>query len=95
MNLKQRTDGAMETREGIKDELIQIASAILGVEADEITENSYFRSDLGADSLDEVEMLIEMEKSFGVQVEDGVIEWYDPKTVGEAVDMFHEILSKQ
>ena len=85
----------METREGIKDELIQIASAILGVEADEITESSNFRSDLGADSLDEVEMLIEMEKSFGVQVEDSVIEWYDPKTVGEAIDMFQETLSKQ
>lgn len=85
----------MKTREEIKDKLIQIASYILGVEADEITESSNFRSDLGVDSLDEVEILIEMEKSFGINVEDSVIERFNPKTVGEAVDMFHEILSKQ
>ncbi len=40
----------------------------LGVEASEITPEASFTNDLGADSLDTVELIMEVEKEFGVSI---------------------------
>ncbi|MBO7640946.1 MAG: acyl carrier protein [Bacteroidales bacterium] len=42
----------------------------LGVEESEVTESANFTNDLGADSLDTVELLMEFEKEFGVKIPD-------------------------
>ena len=42
----------------------------LGVEPSEVTETANFTNDLGADSLDTVELLMEFEKVFGVKIPD-------------------------
>ena len=42
----------------------------LGVEADEVTPNSTFVDDLGADSLDIVELIMRFEDEFGVEIPD-------------------------
>ena len=42
----------------------------LGVEESEVTETANFTNDLGADSLDTVELLMEFEKEFGVKIPD-------------------------
>lgn len=42
----------------------------LGVEESEVTEAANFTNDLGADSLDTVELLMEFEKEFGVKIPD-------------------------
>lgn len=42
----------------------------LGVSADEINEDSRFRDDLGADSLDVVELIMEVEDEFDVEIPD-------------------------
>ena len=55
----------------------------LGVEESQVTENASFINDLGADSLDTVELIMEFEKTFDVTIEDEEAEKI--QTVGDAV----------
>lgn len=55
----------------------------LGVDANEVTETAEFTKDLGADSLDTVELIMEFEKEFGIQIPDDQAEKI--ATVGDAV----------
>jgi acyl carrier protein len=56
----------------------------LGVDASEVVETASFSEDLNADSLDLVEMIMEMEDKFGVKIPDEEAEKI--VTVGNAVD---------
>lgn len=42
----------------------------LGVDADKVTENANFVDDLGADSLDAVELVMALEEEFGIEIPD-------------------------
>ena len=55
----------------------------LGVEESEVTMEASFTNDLGADSLDQVELIMEFEKAFDLQIPDGDAEKI--QTVGDAV----------
>ena len=55
----------------------------LVVDASEVTEQASFTNDLGADSLDTVELIIEFEKEFNVQIPDDKAEAII--TVGDAI----------
>ena len=55
----------------------------LGVEESEVTNEASFTNDLGADSLDTVELIMEFEKEFGISIPDDQAEKIT--TVGEAV----------
>jgi len=55
----------------------------LGVEESQITPEASFINDLGADSLDTVELIMEFEKSFNVTIDDADAEKI--QTVGDAV----------
>ncbi len=55
----------------------------LGVEESQVTEAASFINDLGADSLDTVELIMEFEKTFDVTIEDEEAEKI--QTVGDAV----------
>ena len=55
----------------------------LGVDAAEVTEAASFTNDLGADSLDTVELIMEFEKEFDISIPDEQAE--SITTVGEAV----------
>ncbi|MEO5931465.1 MAG: acyl carrier protein [Candidatus Kapaibacterium sp.] len=55
----------------------------LGVEESQITPSASFINDLGADSLDTVELIMEFEKSFNVTIDDADAEKI--QTVGDAV----------
>lgn len=57
----------------------------LYIEVDDVKEDSSFMGDLGADSLDVVQMLISMEREFGVKFADDEI--VSIKTIGDAVKM--------
>ena len=57
----------------------------LGVEASEVTNEASFASDLGADSLDTVELIMEFEKELGISIPDDQAEKIT--TVGEAIEM--------
>lgn len=56
----------------------------LGVEEAKVTENSNFIEDLGADSLDQVELVMAFEEEFGVEIPDDAAEKIT--TVQKAVD---------
>jgi acyl carrier protein len=56
----------------------------LGVEESQITPTASFINDLGADSLDTVELIMEFEKSFNVTIDDADAEKI--QTVGDAVN---------
>ena len=63
--------------------LIKIVAEKLNIEEGNITTASRFQEDLGADSLDIVELLMEIEEVFGVNISDEESERL--KTVGDAV----------
>lgn len=56
----------------------------LGVEESEVTPEASFANDLGADSLDTVELIMEFEKAFGITIPDEVAEKI--VTVQDAID---------
>jgi acyl carrier protein len=56
----------------------------LGVDEGKITEKANFIDDLGADSLDQVELVMAFEEEFGVEIPDDVAEKIT--TVGKAVE---------
>ena len=55
----------------------------LGVDENEVTDTAEFTKDLGADSLDTVELIMDFEKEFGITIPDEEAEKI--KTVGDAV----------
>ncbi|HRZ96887.1 MAG TPA: acyl carrier protein [Paludibacter sp.] len=55
----------------------------LGVEEADVVETASFTNDLGADSLDTVELIMEFEKEFGISIPDDQAEKIS--TVGEAI----------
>lgn len=63
----------------------------LGVEPSEVTETANFTNDLGADSLDTVELLMEFEKVFGIKIPDE--ETSTISTVKDACDKVAEKLA--
>ena len=69
----------MSTFDKVKDIIIDK----LGAEDDKITESASFMDDLGADSLDTVELIMELEEEFGLEIPDEEAEKLT--TVGDAV----------
>jgi acyl carrier protein len=64
----------------------------LGVEASEVTPEASFASDLGADSLDTVELIMEFEKEFGISIPDDQAE--KVATVGDAISLIETATQK-
>ncbi|MBR5652724.1 MAG: acyl carrier protein [Prevotella sp.] len=60
----------------------------LGVSAEEVKPEASFTNDLGADSLDTVELIMEFEKEFGVSIPDDKAE--EIRTVGDAIAYIEE-----
>jgi acyl carrier protein len=54
----------------IQDKIKQIIVDELGVEETEVTENARFIEDLGADSLDLVQLVMKFEEEFGIEIPD-------------------------
>ena len=60
----------------------------LGVEESQVTNEANFQTDLGADSLDTVEMIMEFEKAFGIEIPDEDTQKIG--TVGDAIAYVEE-----
>ena len=78
-----------------EEEIVKQVKAIivdkLGVEESEVTESANFTNDLGADSLDTVELLMEFERVFGIKIPDE--ETSTIVTVKDAIDKVKEKLA--
>lgn len=67
----------------IADRVKAIVVDKLGVDADKVTEEATFINDLGADSLDTVELIMDLEKEFNITIPEDKAE--EIKTVGDAI----------
>ncbi len=76
----------------IADKVKQIIVDKLGVEPSEVTSEASFTNDLGADSLDTVELIMEFEKEFNISIPDDQAEGIT--TVGQAVSYIEENAGK-
>ena len=67
----------------IKEKVVSIIVDKLGVNPEDVVETASFTNDLGADSLDTVELIMEFEKEFNVTIPDDQAEKIS--TVGDAI----------
>ena len=72
----------------IADRVKKIVVEHLGVEEDKVAEGASFIDDLGADSLDTVELVMAFEEEFGIEIPDEAAK--DIQTVGDAVNFIKE-----
>ncbi len=68
----------------VLDKVIQLISERFSVDVLKITKDTTFQEDLGADSLDVVELVMELEDVFGIQISDEDAEQI--VTIGDAVN---------
>lgn len=78
-------------KEDTQLKVINIIAEKLSVPQGNITIDSTFK-DLGADSLDIVEIIMNFEESFGIEIKDEDAEAI--KTVGQAIDLIHAARTK-
>jgi len=74
--------------ENIEERVKEIIVNELGVEPEKVTEDASFVEDLGADSLDRVELVMAFEEEFGIEIPDEDAEKLE--TVGEAIRYLKE-----
>jgi acyl carrier protein len=77
-----------DVEEKVKDIIVEE----LGVEREKLTSEASFMEDLGADSLDTVELVMAFEKEFDIDIPDEEAEKL--RTVGDAMKYLHEKLGK-
>jgi acyl carrier protein len=75
----------------ISERVKKIVVEHLGVDADKVTDEASFIDDLGADSLDTVELVMAFEEEFGVEIPDDAAETI--LTVGDAVRFLEKNVS--
>ncbi|MBQ8760422.1 MAG: acyl carrier protein [Bacteroidales bacterium] len=79
----------METREKVIDIIVNK----LGVERETVVDSASFTNDLGADSLDTVELIMDFEREFEINIPDNQAEKIS--TVGEAVAFVEEAVKNK
>jgi len=78
--------------ENVQERVKNIIVEQLGVEADQVKPEAQFVNDLGADSLDTVELIMALEEEFEIDIPDEKAEKI--KTVGEAISYIEENAKK-
>ena len=72
------------TKEEIRAKIKKIVVENLGVSEDQVTDDAQFAQDLGADSLDQVELVMSLEEEFGAEIRDEDADSLN--TVGDAIN---------
>ena len=78
--------------EDIKNKVKKIVADHLGIEEEKVTDEASFIDDLGADSLDTVELVMAFEEEFGSEISDSEAEKI--LTVGDAINLLRVKLAK-
>ncbi len=79
--------------EDLESQVKEIISRQLMVDEEELTLDASYIEDLGADSLDTVEMIMEFEDEFGIEIPDEDAE--DLTTVGESINYLEDLLEEE
>ncbi|MGI6508208.1 MAG: acyl carrier protein [Saccharofermentanales bacterium] len=74
----------------VKEKIVDIFVDLLGVSAEEVTENARLIEDLAVDSLDAVELSLALEEQFSLTVEDHEIEQL--QTVSDVINLIQRKL---
>ena len=77
------TRGRIVKVASVQERVIDIVAEQLGVDKEKVTPDTSFVNDLGADSLDTVELVMELEEEFDINIPDDAAEKI--QTVGEAI----------
>jgi len=77
----------------VRDRVIEIICEQMGQSKEKVTEETSFINDLGADSLDTVELVMELEDEFDLSIPDDAAEKI--KTVGDAIGYIEEHAKKK
>src|SRR5437588_12430978 len=77
----------------VEERVIEIVCENLGVNKEQVTSQTSFQEDVGADSLDIVELVMELEEEFEITIPDDQAEKI--KTVGEAIDYIEREQAKK
>jgi acyl carrier protein len=77
----------------VEERVIELVCENLGVNKEQVTRSSSFIEDMGADSLDIVELVMELEEEFEITIPDDQAEKI--KTVGEAIDYIEKEIAKK
>ena len=72
------------TKDEIRAKIKKIVVENLGVSEDQVTDDAQFAQDLGADSLDQVELVMSLEEQFGAEIRDEDADSLN--TVGDAIN---------
>ena len=79
------------TKDEIRAKIKKIVVDNLGVSEDQVTDDAQFSQDLGADSLDQVELVMSLEEEFGAEIRDEDADRLN--TVGDAIAYIEERLA--
>ena len=72
----------------VQERVVDIVASQLGVDKEKIAPETSFVNDLGADSLDTVELVMELEEEFDINIPDDAAEKIE--TVGQAIKFIEE-----
>ncbi len=78
----------MSTEESVEEKVKEIIVKQMGANKDQVTPETSFINDLGADSLDTVQLVMEMEDAFDISIPDEDAE--KMQTVGDAINFIKE-----
>jgi len=91
--VKEGQAGTGSTATTVEERVIDIVCENLGVNKEQVTRQTSFIEDIGADSLDIVELVMELEEEFEITIPDDQAEQI--KTVGEAIDYIEREQAKK
>jgi len=79
--------------DSVEQRLIEIVAEQMGIPRDKVQRKSRFKEDLGADSLDTVELVMELEEEFAINIPDDVA--MKTRTVEQAIDVVTRLLGNR
>ena len=91
--VSENNDKAAGDGKSVEERVIDVVCERLAVNRDQVKRETAFIEDIGADSLDIVELVMELEEEFDITIPDEQAEKI--KTVGEAVDYITNELKKK
>ena len=91
MSIEERvSSGVVPARDRVLEDVRKIVAETMGISVDTVGESHALEADLGCDSLERVEILMEVEEQFGIDATDDVDE--KVRTVGDIADAVLELL---